>query len=56
MIVLDTCVLLFEALEPERVTDRARQAILAAEQGNQLVCSDISKRRKPTAGDRRLPG
>jgi PIN domain nuclease of toxin-antitoxin system len=40
--ILDTGVLIFDALAPNRLTPTAKQAIMDAEQQNQLFCSDIS--------------
>lgn len=42
MIVLDTCVLIFDALTPERLTARAKKAIDHAQRENSLFCADIS--------------
>jgi PIN domain nuclease of toxin-antitoxin system len=42
MLVADTCVLIFDALTPERLTPRAQVAIAAAESDGSLCCSDIS--------------
>lgn len=42
MIVLDTCVLVFDALFPEKLSDGAKKAIHNMEKKNQLCCSDIS--------------
>lgn len=42
MIVLDTHVLIFDALTPARLSARARKAIEAGFAGRDLVCSDIS--------------
>jgi PIN domain nuclease of toxin-antitoxin system len=42
MKILDTCVLIFDALAPHRLTPTAKQAIMDAEQQNQLFCSDMS--------------
>lgn len=60
MILLDTCVLIFDALTPKKLTATAKKAITAAAENNQLCCSDISlweismlmrkKRLKPGVG------
>ena len=42
ILVLDTCVLLYEALDPPRVSPGARAAIDDAERDDLLWCSDIS--------------
>jgi PIN domain nuclease of toxin-antitoxin system len=42
MLVLDTCALIFDALQPEKLSSRARQSIQRAEEANRLVCCDIS--------------
>lgn len=42
MIVLDTCALIFDALTPERLTERAKKAIDEAELQKALYCCDIS--------------
>jgi PIN domain nuclease of toxin-antitoxin system len=42
MIVLDTCAIVFDALSPERLSARARDAIDGAETEGSLACSDIS--------------
>ncbi len=42
MIVLDTCILLYEALETRRLSAKALRAIRAAESANELCCCDIS--------------
>lgn len=42
MIVLDTCALIFDALTPARLTQRAKKMIDEAEQENILFCCDIS--------------
>jgi hypothetical protein len=42
MTIVDTCVLIFDALDPKRlITPTAKQALNAAEQENQLFCRDI---------------
>lgn len=42
MIILDTCALIFDSLNPEKLTSTAKKAILNAEKNNQLYCCDIS--------------
>ena len=42
MLVLDTCALIFDALQPGKLTARAIRAIKQAEETGQLACSDIS--------------
>lgn len=42
MIILDTCVLIFDALSPERLSPKAARAIKSGEHNKQLACSDIS--------------
>jgi len=42
MLVLDTCALIFDALQPEKLSARAVRAIKQAEDAGQLACSDIS--------------
>jgi PIN domain nuclease of toxin-antitoxin system len=42
MIILDTCVLLFDALSPERLSKIAIEALNHGEKTQQLYCSDIS--------------
>jgi PIN domain nuclease of toxin-antitoxin system len=42
MIILDTCVLIFDALTPKRLTMKAKKAIDKAEHQNELFCCDIS--------------
>lgn len=42
MILLDTHVLIWDALAPDRLSRRARQAIVAANQGDGIVVCDIS--------------
>jgi PIN domain nuclease of toxin-antitoxin system len=44
MIVLDTCVLIFDALSPQKMTAAAKKAIVNAEAKGQLYCCDISLR------------
>jgi PIN domain nuclease of toxin-antitoxin system len=40
--LLDTCTLIFDALTPERLSDRAGQAIESGEAEGNLACADIS--------------
>ncbi len=42
MILLDTCALIFDALAPERLSDKALQAIENGDKRGALACSDIS--------------
>ena len=42
MIILDTCALIFDALKPDRLTQRAKKTIEDAEQKSMIFCSDIS--------------
>ena len=42
MILLDTCVLIFDALTPERLSPRACSVLEQGEQEGVLVCADIS--------------
>ncbi|PCK05777.1 MAG: PIN domain-containing protein [Alteromonadaceae bacterium] len=42
MILLDTCAILWDALEPEQLTDKALNAINKADEFNALIISDIS--------------
>jgi len=42
MIILDTCVLIFDALTPEKLTTAAKKAITHAEKNDQLYCCEIS--------------
>ena len=42
MIVLDTQVLVFDVLEPRRLTRRARDALAQGTESGSLACSDIS--------------
>lgn len=39
MTIVDTCVLIFDALEPKRLTPTAKQALNEAEPENQWFCS-----------------
>ena len=42
MILLDTCVLVFDALAPDRLSGVARDALARAEVAGALACADIS--------------
>jgi len=42
LILLDTCVLVFDALAPERLSAKALQAIEEGEEQSALACCDIS--------------
>ena len=42
MILLDTCVLVFDALAPERLSTEALRAIEEGEENGSLACCDIS--------------
>ena len=42
MIVLDTCAMIFDALDPDRLGRRARKEIEAASANGSAACSDIS--------------
>ena len=42
MILLDTCVLIFDAPTPERLSSAARSALEQGERNATLVCADIS--------------
>jgi PIN domain nuclease of toxin-antitoxin system len=42
VILLDTCVLIFDALTPERLSAPAREALDRGEAEGQLACADIS--------------
>ncbi|HEY0720850.1 MAG TPA: type II toxin-antitoxin system VapC family toxin, partial [Gammaproteobacteria bacterium] len=42
MILLDTCVLIFDALTPERLSPAARDALVRGEADGKLACADIS--------------
>jgi len=41
-ILLDTCVLIFDALTPERLSTAARDALEDGESDGTLACADIS--------------
>lgn len=42
MILLDTCIIIWDALQPDRITREARSAINQAEKNHTLIISDIS--------------
>ena len=42
MILLDTCAIIWDALEPTKLTEAARRAIASADDHNLLIVSDIS--------------
>ncbi len=42
MILLDTCAIIWDALQPTMLTESARSAIRAADETNSLIVSDIS--------------
>lgn len=42
MIILDTCILIFDALSPEKLSPIAKKTIIAAEKKSHLFCSSIS--------------
>lgn len=42
MILLDTCVIIWDALEPKKITAKAKKAIDSADKQNALIISDIS--------------
>lgn len=42
MIILDTCILLFDSLSPERLSKVAMNVLETEEKTGQLYCSDIS--------------
>ena len=42
MIILDTCVLIFDSLTPERLSKKAKETLNAEENHTNLCCSDIS--------------
>ena len=42
MIILDTCVLIFDSLSPERLSNKALAVLNAEENRSSLCCSDIS--------------
>ncbi len=42
MVVCDTCVLLFDALEPHRIPSKARAVLEEADRAGALACSDVT--------------
>ena len=42
MIMLDTCAIVWDALEPNKLSDKAKNAINKADEFNALIISDIS--------------
>ena len=42
MILLDTCAIIWDALEQEKLTENAKKAITNADEHNALIISDIS--------------
>lgn len=58
MLVLDTCTLIFDALEPQRLTAAARTALEEGEGADTLCCADISlwEIAMLVAHDRLVPG
>ncbi|MEW6428839.1 MAG: type II toxin-antitoxin system VapC family toxin [Thermodesulfobacteriota bacterium] len=42
MILVDTCVLVFDSLQPERLSQKAQAALDEAEERSALFCCDIS--------------
>lgn len=42
MILMDTCAIVWDALEPNKLTEKATKAINKADQQNALIISDIS--------------
>ena len=42
MIILDTCVLIFDAIDKKKLSSTAKKVIIAAEERGQLFCCDIS--------------
>ena len=42
MIILDTCILIYDALTPERLSGKALRAIEDGEESGRLACADIS--------------
>ena len=42
MILLNTCVIVWDALQPVKITNKAKSAIDRAEKNNALIISDIS--------------
>ncbi len=42
MLILDTCALIFDALDPDRLSKKATAAIIQADAAGKLACCDIS--------------
>lgn len=42
MILLDTCAIVWDALEPKKISTKAKKAIVSADKQNALIISDIS--------------
>ena len=42
MLILDTCALIFDALDPDRLSKKATTAIAQADAAGRLACCDIS--------------
>lgn len=42
VLILDTCALIFDALDPDRLSKKAMAAITQAEDAGKLACCDIS--------------
>ena len=42
MVVCDTCVLLFDALEPHRISSTAHTVMEEADRAGELACSDVT--------------
>ena len=42
MLILDTCALVFDALDPDRLSKKARAAIAQADEAGRVACCDIS--------------
>ena len=42
MILLDTCAIVWDALEPKKISNKAKKAIANADKQNALIISDIS--------------
>lgn len=42
MLILDTCALIFDSLDPDRLSKKATAAIAQADEAGRLACCDIS--------------
>lgn len=42
MIILDTCVLIYDALTPQKLSSKVKKILADTEKNNHLFCSDIS--------------